>query len=112
MIDVRLLRTDPDGVRAATARRGDPALLDQLDAAAALDDRLREITARRDELRARVNELSKEVGQLRRDRRRRRRRGSARPRAGSSATTSRRSPTSTTSVAEALRDAAARASRT
>ena len=66
MIDVRLLRSDPDAVRAATARRGDPALLEQLDRAAALDDDLREITARRDAARARVNELSKEVGQLRR----------------------------------------------
>ena len=95
MIDVRLLRTDPDAVRAATARRGDPALLEQLDAAAALDDELREITARRDAARARVNELSKEVGQLRRD-------GESRPprQAGReprrSATTSGAWPTSTT----------------
>ncbi|HEU4842071.1 MAG TPA: serine--tRNA ligase, partial [Ilumatobacteraceae bacterium] len=66
MIDVRLLRSDPDAVRAATVRRGDPALLEQLDRAAALDDDLREITARRDAIRARVNELSKDVGQLRR----------------------------------------------
>jgi len=66
VIDVRLLRTDPAAVRAATARRGDPALLDQLDRAAALDDDLRELTARRDAVRASVNELSKQVGQLRR----------------------------------------------
>jgi seryl-tRNA synthetase len=66
VIDVRLLRIDPEGVRAATARRGDPGLLDQLDRAASLDDELREITAQRDAVRARVNELSKEVGQLRR----------------------------------------------
>jgi seryl-tRNA synthetase len=66
VIDVRLLRTDPAAVRAATARRGDPGLLEQLDRAAALDDDLREITARRDALRASVNELSKEVGRLRR----------------------------------------------
>jgi seryl-tRNA synthetase len=66
VIDVRLLRSDPDAVRAATARRGDPALLDQLDRASALDDELRELTARRDAVRARVNELSQEVGRLRR----------------------------------------------
>ncbi len=66
MIDVRRLRTEPDAVRTATARRGDPALLAQLDRMAALDDELREITARRDTARARVNELSKEVGRLRR----------------------------------------------
>ena len=67
MIDVRLLRDDPEEVRKATARRGDPALLEQLDEAAALDARLRDLTAQRDEARARVNELSKEVGALRRD---------------------------------------------
>ncbi len=66
MIDVRLLRTDLDGVRAATARRGDPVLLTLVDDAVALDTRLREITAERDATRARVNELSREVGQLRR----------------------------------------------
>ncbi|MET0144520.1 MAG: serine--tRNA ligase, partial [Ilumatobacteraceae bacterium] len=66
MIDVRLLRTDLDGVRAATDRRGDPALVTLVDDAVRLDTRLREITAQRDETRARVNELSREVGQLRR----------------------------------------------
>src|SRR5262245_60008201 len=48
------------------ARRGRPALLDQLHAAAKLDSRVRDITAARDALRARVSELSKEAGQLRR----------------------------------------------
>ncbi|MGI9053920.1 MAG: serine--tRNA ligase [Ilumatobacteraceae bacterium] len=66
MIDVRLLRTDPDGVRAATERRGDPALLGQLDEAVELDARLRAITAERDEVRSRINDLSQEVGALRR----------------------------------------------
>ncbi len=67
MIDVRLLRTDLEAVRASLARRGDPTVLEQLDEAARLDGRLREITAERDATRARVNELSREVGQLRRD---------------------------------------------
>lgn len=53
-------------MRAATARRSDPALLEQLARATSLDERLRDITAQRDAARARVNELSKEVGQLRR----------------------------------------------
>ena len=65
MIDVRLLRTDLDGVRAALTRRGKPELLEQVDHAATLDERLREITAERDDLRRRINELSKQVGQLR-----------------------------------------------
>jgi len=62
VIDVRLLRTDPDGVRLALARRGQPELLVQLDKAAHLDARLRDITAERDEHRRQVNELSKAVG--------------------------------------------------
>ncbi|CAB4609454.1 unannotated protein [freshwater metagenome] len=67
MIDVRLLRTNLDGVRAALARRGKPDLLSQVDEAVALDTRLREISAERDTLRAEVNDLSKQVGALRRD---------------------------------------------
>lgn len=67
MIDVRLLRTDADGVRAALARRGDADVLAQLDQAVVADDRLRELTVERDQLRAQVNELSKQVGALRRD---------------------------------------------
>ncbi len=67
MIDVRLLRTNLDGVRSALARRGKPDLMAQVDEAVALDTRLREITAERDALRAEVNDLSKQVGALRRD---------------------------------------------
>lgn len=67
MIDLRLLRTDPDQVKAALVRRGKPELLIQLDAALALEGDLREMTSKRDALRARINELSKLVGQARRD---------------------------------------------
>jgi len=67
VIDQRLLRTDLDGVRASLARRGNSGLIDDVDAAAELDARLIDITARRDAIRARVNTISKEVGQLRRD---------------------------------------------
>jgi seryl-tRNA synthetase len=66
VIDVRLLRTDFEATRAALARRHSAELLEQVDRAAALDERLRGITGERDTLRARVNGLSKEVGQLRR----------------------------------------------
>jgi seryl-tRNA synthetase len=66
VIDVRLLRTDPDAVAAALARRQNPAVLEQLASARSLDERLREITGRRDEIRRDVNDLSKQVGQLRR----------------------------------------------
>jgi seryl-tRNA synthetase len=67
VIDIRLIRSDADGVRAALARRHDDGALAALDHAAALDTRLREITAERDALRSRVNTISKEVGALRRD---------------------------------------------
>ncbi len=67
MIDQRLLRTDLDGVRAALGRRHSAELLAEVDAAAALDARLVDLTARRDAVRARVNAISKEVGRLRRD---------------------------------------------
>jgi len=67
VIDVRLLRTNLDGVRSALARRGKPDLLVQVDEAVALDSRVREISLERDALRAEVNDLSKQVGALRRD---------------------------------------------
>jgi seryl-tRNA synthetase len=67
VIDVRLIRTDLDDVRAALARRGDESVLASLDRAAELDVRVREIIAERDDLRARVNSISKDVGLLRRD---------------------------------------------
>ena len=67
MIDVRLVRSDPDGVRAALARRNDPSVLAGLERLISLDARLRQITVERDGIRARVNELSKQVGALRRD---------------------------------------------
>jgi len=67
MIDVRLLRADPEAVRAGLARRHDPVVLEQLDEAIVLDVRTRELTAERDQLRARVNDLSKQVGALRRE---------------------------------------------
>ncbi|MFN8021407.1 MAG: serine--tRNA ligase [Acidimicrobiales bacterium] len=65
MIDIRLLRNQPDLVRTAMARRGSPELLAQLDETLHLDERAREIVARRDAIRAQVNDLSKQVGQLR-----------------------------------------------
>ena len=67
MIDVRLLRTDFEGVRSALARRHDDGALESLDRARDLDVRLREIGSERDGIRGRVNAISKEVGSLRRD---------------------------------------------
>jgi seryl-tRNA synthetase len=65
VIDIRMLRNQPDLVRTAMARRGSSELLAQLDETLHLDERAREIVARRDAIRAQVNDLSKQVGQLR-----------------------------------------------
>jgi seryl-tRNA synthetase len=67
VIDIRTLRTNPEAVRAAMARRGNPELLDQLDRVGSLDERARDIVAQRDAIRAQVNDLSKQVGAARRD---------------------------------------------
>ncbi|MFT3851716.1 MAG: serine--tRNA ligase [Ilumatobacteraceae bacterium] len=67
MIDLRLLRSRPDEVRAALARRHDPQVLDQLDQVVTLDEQARQIASRRDAIRGEVNDLSKQVGRLRRD---------------------------------------------
>ncbi|HEY4608062.1 MAG TPA: serine--tRNA ligase [Ilumatobacteraceae bacterium] len=66
MIDVRLLRGEPDDVRRALARRHQPEILEQLDRAIAFDSLSRDIVAKRDAIRSEVNDLSKTVGQLRR----------------------------------------------
>lgn len=59
MIDVRLVRDDPDAVKTALARKGvDPA---EVDAIAALDRELRELASARDSMRARVKALSQDV---------------------------------------------------
>ena len=66
MIDVRLLRSEPDAVKAAMARRAKPAILEELDHAERLDARLRDITVERDENRAKINNISKDVATARR----------------------------------------------
>ena len=61
MIDIRALREDPDGVKAALARRGvEPA---EVDAVLAADVEHRESQSRDEALRAEVKELSRQVGQ-------------------------------------------------
>jgi seryl-tRNA synthetase len=66
MLDIRLLRQDPDAVRAGLSRRGGDAA-DDLDELLAVDARRRELGARRDDVRARIKALSKDVGRLRKD---------------------------------------------
>jgi len=67
MLDVRLIRSDIDGVKAGLARRGEStAAIDEI---AALDSELRLLSGRRDGLRAEVRALSNEVGKLFREQR-------------------------------------------
>lgn len=64
MIELRLFRQDPDGVRAALGRRGDPALKAALDRIADLDAQRRALVARTDALKAERNAASEEVARL------------------------------------------------
>jgi seryl-tRNA synthetase len=64
MLDVRLLRTDPDAIRAGLSRRGGDATA-HLDRILDLDQQQRALGTQRDELRAQVKALSKDVGRLR-----------------------------------------------
>ena len=65
MIDIRLLRTDSDAVKAAIARRGEDT--SGLDRVVELDAQQRQLAEERDDVRNEVNTISKEVGGLHRD---------------------------------------------
>jgi seryl-tRNA synthetase len=58
MLDIRLIRSDPEAVRAALARRGDVAD-DAVDRVLELDERWRELTTQLEELRAEQNRFNK-----------------------------------------------------
>jgi len=62
MIDVRRLRADPDGVKAAIARRGEGVA--SLDRVLELDERQRRLAEERDAVRNEVKGISRSVGDL------------------------------------------------
>jgi seryl-tRNA synthetase len=62
MLDIKLIRTDPEAVKAAIARRGDAT--SSVDEVVELDTRVRAIGTERDDIRAEVKQLSKQVGLL------------------------------------------------
>lgn len=66
MLDLRRLRHDPDGVRAALARRLDADALDQLDRAVTLDAKRRELVTRVERLQAERNSQTEEVARRKR----------------------------------------------
>jgi seryl-tRNA synthetase len=58
VLDIRLIRSDPDAVRAALARRG-PGAADAVDLVLSLDQHWRSLTAAAEELRAEQNRANK-----------------------------------------------------
>ena len=68
MLDVRLIRSDPEGVKTGLARRGEgTAAIDEI---VSLDAELRLLSGRRDGVRSEVRAISNEVGRLFREQRR------------------------------------------
>lgn len=66
MLDLRLLRNDPETVKDALRKRGDETLLSAIDEVLAQDESRRMAIAQVEELKARRNAVSKEVGALKR----------------------------------------------
>lgn len=62
MLDIKLIRTDPEAVKAGIARRGESTA--PIDEAVELDRRLRAIGTERDDVRAEVKTISQTVGRL------------------------------------------------
>ena len=62
MLDIKLIRSDPEAVKTAVARRGDDT--SSIDEIVELDARMRAIGTERDDIRAEVNRLSQQVGAL------------------------------------------------
>lgn len=67
MLDLRLIRNDPQAVKAGIRRRGeDPAVIDQIHE---MDVELRRLAGERDQLRAEIRVLSNDIGTMFRERR-------------------------------------------
>jgi seryl-tRNA synthetase len=64
MLDLKVIRAEPEAVRAGLARRGVPAVLEALDAVLELDERRRALQTEVDALRAERNAAAQEIGRL------------------------------------------------
>ncbi len=62
MLDIKLIRSDPEAVKTAIARRGEPT--SSIDEIVELDALLRTTSTERDEIRAEIRQTSKQVGAL------------------------------------------------
>jgi seryl-tRNA synthetase len=67
MLDLRVLRNDPDEVKNALAKRGDDKLSAAVDEVLAQDEERRRAIADVEELKAKRNEVSKRIGALKRE---------------------------------------------
>ena len=67
VLDIRRLRSEPDTVKSAIARRETEGLVDALDAILALDGRRSVALGEVNDLKAQRNEVSKEIGRIKRD---------------------------------------------
>jgi seryl-tRNA synthetase len=67
VLDIRRLRSDPNTVKAAVARRETEGLVDAVDEILALDERRRVVLREVNDLKAQRNEVSKEIGRIKRD---------------------------------------------
>jgi seryl-tRNA synthetase len=66
MLDLRLLRSDPDAVKSALAKRGDATLPEAVDEVLAVDEERRRAISEVEELKAKRNEVSRRIGDLKR----------------------------------------------
>jgi len=66
MLDLRLLRSDPDRVKAALAKRGDDTLSAAVEEVLVQDDTRRRAIGEVEELKAKRNEVSRRIGALKR----------------------------------------------
>jgi len=62
VLDVRRIRAEPEAVKAALVRRGDPSLADEIDRVIGLDAEHRSALAEQESKRARIKELSRHEG--------------------------------------------------
>ena len=66
VLDIRQLRSDPDTVRSAVARRESEGLVDVIDEILALDERRRSVLSEVNDLKAKRNAASKKIGEIKR----------------------------------------------
>lgn len=64
MLDIRLIRQDPQAAKNGVLRRGKPQLCEVIDQIVLIDEERRQISSQNDELKAQQNKASKEIPQM------------------------------------------------